>query len=142
MTKVFVIDVEGKPCLPCHPARARKLLREGKVTVKTVVPFTIQLNRVVDNPVGSFTAGIDDGAKEVGIAVVNEHTKEVVFAGTIKLRQDVSRKMLQRRQYRRTRRNRNTRYRKARFDNRKQLMPPTSIRTRKESVLRVIQDLK
>ena len=141
MTKVFVIDVESKPCLPCHPARARKLLRDGKAKLVSVVPFTIQLIRIVNNPVGSFTVGVDDGAKEVGLSVVNEYTKEAIFAGAIRLRQDVSKKMLQRKQYRRTRRSRILRYREARFDNRKQVMPPPSIRTRKESVLRVLQDL-
>jgi len=142
MQKVFVVDRQGKPCLPCHPARARELLKKGKAVVYSVVPFTIRLNKVVDNPAGEFTAGIDDGAAHAGIAVVNEHTKEVVFAGEVRLRQDVSGKMLQRRQYRRTRRNRKVRHREARFDNRKQLMPPPSIRTKKESILRVIADMK
>jgi hypothetical protein len=41
--KVLVIDKLGKPLLPTHPARARKLLRNGKAKVVTVVPFTIQL---------------------------------------------------------------------------------------------------
>ena len=142
MQNVFVVDADDKPCLPCHPARARKLLRESKATIKTMVPYTIQLNRGVDNPVGSFTVGIDDGAKEVGIAVVNEITKEVVFKGTIKLRQDVSRKMLQRSSYRRTRRSRNLRHRVARFSNRGNAgwIAPT-IKQKKDSVLRVIKDL-
>lgn len=70
--KVFVIDAEGKPLLPTHPARARKLLRVGRAKVYRMVPYTIQLNRIVDDPVGSFTVGIDDGAKEVGIAVVSQ----------------------------------------------------------------------
>jgi len=82
--------------LPTHPARARKLLRKGLAKVVRVVPFTIKLERKIDNPVGSFTVGIDDGAKEVGIAVLNEVKKEVVFRGTIQLRQDVSRKIKQR----------------------------------------------
>jgi len=69
MSIVFVIDSEGKPLLPTHPARSRKLLREGKAKVKQVVPFTIQLNRKVDSPVGEFEVGVDDGAKHVGIAV-------------------------------------------------------------------------
>ena len=139
--KVFVIDKEGKPCLPTHPARARKLLNACKAKVFAVVPFTIQLESVIDNPVGSFTIGIDDGAKQVGIAVVNEVTKEVVFRGTIQLRNDVCRKIKQRAQYRRTRRCRKLRHRKARFFNRKQKMPQPSIRQRKESVLRVVKDL-
>jgi 5-methylcytosine-specific restriction endonuclease McrA len=140
--KVFVVDKEKKPCLPTHPARARKLLREGKAKVYQVVPFTLQLERVIENPVGSFTVGIDDGTKAVGVAVVNEATKEVIFRGTIQLRQDVSKKILARRQYRRSRRSRGVRHRKARFLNRKQETPFPSIRQRKESILRVVKDLK
>jgi len=141
--KVFVIDLEGKPLLPTHPARARKLLDSGKATVYQVVPFTIQLNRVVENPVGEFTVGIDDGAKKVGIAVVNEHTKEVVFAGTVKLRQDVPILMERRKNYRRTRRSRKTRHRKCRYKRKKPKgwLPPT-IRQKKESIVRVVVDLK
>ena len=140
--KVFVIDKEGKPCLPTHPARARKLLRLGKAKVYQVIPFTIQLERVIENPIGSFTIGVDDGAKEVGIALVNERTREVVFRGNIQLRQDVSRKIKQRAQYRRTRRRRKLRHRKARFFNRKQTQPLPSIRQRKESIIRVIKEIK
>jgi len=140
--KVFVIDKERKPLLPTHPARARKLLRQGKAKVTRVVPFTIQLDKVVDSPVGTFVVGIDDGAKYVGISVVNENTKEVVFYGTIQLRQDVSRRIKQRASYRRTRRSRKCRHRKARFLNRKRKTPQPSIRQRKESVLRVVDDLR
>jgi len=140
--KVFVIDKEGKPLLPTHPARARKLLRTGKAKVINVVPFTIQLERIIENPVGSFTVGIDDGAKDVGIAVVNEHTQEVVFEATIQLRQDVSKKIQQRSSYRRIRRGRKVRHRKARFLNRKHVQPQPSIRQRKESIVRVVEDLK
>jgi hypothetical protein len=141
MQKVFVIDKIGKPCLPCHPARARRLLRDEKANVVQVVPFTIQLNRQIDNPVGSFTVGIDDGAKKVGVAIVNEYTQEVVFQGEIELRQDVKRLMKQRKTYRQARRSRKLRYRQPRFSNRicKKLTP--SIRCRKESILRVIRDM-
>ena len=139
--KVFVIDKERKPLLPTHPARARKLLREGKAKVTRVVPFTIQLDKVIDSPVGSFVVGIDDGAKYVGISVVNESTKEVVFCGTIQLRQDVSRRIKQRASYRRSRRNRKCRHRKAKFRNRRQKTPKPSIRQRKGSILRTLDDL-
>ena len=142
-TKVFVIDANGTPLLPTHPARARKLLDSGKATVYQVTPFTIQLTRVVPNPVGELTVGIDDGAKKVGIAVVNEHTREVVFAGTIKLRQDVPILMEKRKNYRRARRSRKTRHRKCRFNRKKGpgWLPPT-IRQKKESVVRVVVELK
>ena len=140
--KIFVIDADGRQLLPTHPARSRKLLQAGRAQVHQVVPFTIQLTRVVESPVGAFTVGVDDGAKHVGIAMVNEHTREVVFRGTVRLRQDVKRKMTQRAAYRRARRNRKLRHRPARFLNRgrKGFLPPT-IRQKKDSILRVVKDL-
>lgn len=138
---VFVVDLEGKPLLPTSGARARLLLKKDKAKVYSVVPFTIRLNRKVDEPIGEFKVGIDDGGKNVGISIAYED--KVVFAGTIKLRQDVSKKMLQRAQYRRTRRSRKLRHREARFLNRNQSgwLSPT-IRQKKESILRVVDDLK
>ena len=142
-SSVFVVDADGKPLLPTHPARARRLMRDGKAKPHQMLPFTIQLTRRVENAVCELTVGIDDGAKAVGIAVVNEVTQKVVFAGTIKLRQDVPRKMQQRATYRRSRRSRKQRHRKARFNRRKAhgWLPPT-IRQKKDSILRVVRDLQ
>lgn len=116
-------------------------MKKGKARVYSVIPFTIQLNRKVDDVVGEFKVGIDDGAKEAGISVA--HSDTVVFSGNIQLRQDVHRLMLQRSNYRRTRRSRNLRHRPARFLNRgtKGCIPPTIIQ-KKDSILRVIDDLK
>jgi len=140
MSIVFVIDSEGQQLLPTHPARARKLLREGRSKVKQVVPFTIQLNRKVENPVGSFEVGVDDGAKYVGIAVKNTHTNKIVFHAQLNHRQDVSDKVKQRRELRRTRRQR-LRCRPPRFYNRTRNKIAPSIRQRKDAILRVIKDL-
>jgi 5-methylcytosine-specific restriction endonuclease McrA len=140
---VFVVDSDGQPLLPTHLARARQLLRDGKAKPYQMLPFTIQLTRRVANAVSGLTVGIDDGAKAVGIAVVDEASQKVVFAGTIKLRQDVRRKMQQRATYRRTRRSRKLRHRKARFNRSKAQgwLPPT-IRQKKDSIVRVVRDLQ
>lgn len=142
MQKTFVIDLKGKPLLPCLPARSRKLLKQGKAKVIQVVPFTIQLNYVINNPIGSFISGIDDGSKYVGVAIANSKTNEVVFKGQIRLRQGVKRLMKQRREYRRARRGRKLRYRARRFSNRisKKLAP--SIKCRKDSILRFLKDMR
>ncbi|AEG14355.1 HNH endonuclease [Desulfofundulus kuznetsovii DSM 6115] len=140
-SKVFVVDAEGKPLLPCHPARARKLLKVGKVEVLRGSPFTIRLKYPVENPVGSLRAKVDDGSKWVGIALVNEHTGEVVFRGTLIQRGDVVRLLTLRREYRRNRRYRLVRHRECRNHNRKQLAPFPSIRQKKEAVCRVLTDL-
>jgi hypothetical protein len=140
--KVFVIDAEGKPLLPTHPAKARQLLRQGKATVEQLVPFAIRLTSVVAAPVGTLTLGIDDGAKEVGLAVVDEQRQEVVLGGIIRLRQDTPLKMEQRKNYRRTRRSRKTRHRACRPHRKrgKGALTPT-IRQKKDSVVRVVVDL-
>ncbi|MCI0487205.1 MAG: RRXRR domain-containing protein [Blastocatellia bacterium] len=142
MQKVFVMDAENKPLLPCHPARARKLLDSGKAELIQVLPFSIRLKRKVDNPAGSFKAGIDDGARHVGVAILNDKTNEVVFKGQIDLRQDVKLLMEKRSRYRRVRRYRKTRHRKPRFDNRTGSKLAPSLRCRKDSTLRFIADMQ
>jgi DNA-binding transcriptional LysR family regulator len=141
--KVFVVDAEGKPLLPTHSARARRLLETHKAVVLQMVPFTIQLTHVVENPIGGLAVGIDDGAVTVGIAVVNEHSQEVIFSGEIVLRQDVSRLMEKRKNLRRSRRSRKTRYRQPRSHRKKGRgwLAPTILQ-KKDSVVRVIADLQ
>jgi len=139
--KVFVIDSESRPCLPTKPRRARQLLDQGKAVVKQVVPFTIQLNRKVSYPIGEFEVGVDDGAKYVGIAVKNVKTNEIVFHAQLNHRQDVSRKVEERRNYRRARRFR-LRNSQPKFNNRIKSKIVPSIRQKKDCIIRVINDLR
>ncbi len=61
---------------------------------------------------------IDPGAKNTGFALVNDSTGEVVFAAEIQHRGFAIRdSLISRRQLRRGRRNRKTRYRQPRFEN-------------------------
>ena len=46
--RVFVIDSRKTPLMPCHPARARDLLRAGKAAVFRRFPFTIILRERFD----------------------------------------------------------------------------------------------
>lgn len=43
MLRVFVIDKNKNPLMPCHPARARKLIDLAKARVYRLKPFTIIL---------------------------------------------------------------------------------------------------
>ena len=59
---VFVIDAAKKPLNMCHPAKARKLLRDGKAAVYRLDPFTIILKKEVANedmPKESYRLKID-----------------------------------------------------------------------------------
>jgi len=43
MSKVFVVDAERRPLMPCTPARARIILKQGKAAVLRRFPFTLRL---------------------------------------------------------------------------------------------------
>ena len=45
---VFVLDSDKTPLDMCHPAKARKLLRERKAAVYRKAPFTIILKKKVE----------------------------------------------------------------------------------------------
>jgi hypothetical protein len=64
------LDTEKRPLSPCHPARARKLLTEGKAAVFRRYPFTIILKRVVtDAQADSLRLKIDPGSKTTGLGL-------------------------------------------------------------------------
>ncbi|OUL27265.1 HNH endonuclease [Nostoc sp. RF31YmG] len=120
MSKVFVLDTEKRPLNPIHPGQARQLLRNKKAAVFRRFPFTIILKESrSDSLISPLRLKIDPGAKHTGIALVNDATGEVVFAAELKHRGFAIRDALtSRRQLRRSRRDRKTRYRQPRFLNR------------------------
>lgn len=129
--RVFVLDKNLKPLDPCHPARARELLKQRRAKVFKRYPFTIVLqDRTVSESVTHpHRIKIDPGSKTTGIAVVQEETGRVTNALEISHRgQQIKDSLESRRALRRGRRNRKTRYRKPRFLNRTRKdgwLPPT-----------------
>ena len=114
--KVFVLNMRGKPLMPCSPAKARHMLKAGKAVVLRRTPFTISLTVATGETKQEVTLGVDAGAEHVGISATTE--KEEVFASEVELRQDIKGLLADRLEFRRARRNRKTRYRAPRFDNR------------------------
>ena len=112
---VYVLNIEGKPLMPCKEAKARHLLKEGKAFVVKKEPFTIRLLFEVDNVTQEVTLGIDAGSKHIGVSATTE--KKELYAADVELRNDIVDLISTRRQIRRARRNR-LRYRKPRFYNR------------------------
>ena len=124
--KVFVLNMRGEPLMPCSQRKARLLLKGNKAVVYKHNPFTLRLTYATGETKQDCSIGIDTGSKHVGIAVTSND--KVLFKGEIELRQDVKSNIDTRRIYRRNRRNRKTRYRKARFLNRKRSdkwLPPS-----------------
>lgn len=129
MNHVFVVDAAKNPMSMCHPARARSLLREGRAAVFRRFPFTIILSDAKPEAVAKLLAvKIDPGAKNTGLALMDTSGR-VLFAAELQHRgAAIKSSMDSRRGIRRTRRNRNTRYRAARFDNRRRpqgWLPPS-----------------
>jgi hypothetical protein len=115
---VYVINYDNQPLMPCSNAIARLLLKQGKAKVKRKTPFTIKLTYQANSYIQNLTLGIDTGSSKIGSAVVKE-SGDIVYLSQIEIRNDIADKMKQRSKYRRNRRNRKTRYRKARWLNRK-----------------------
>lgn len=116
---VFVIDTDKQPCNPVHPAQARLLLNQKKAAVFLRYPFTIILKeKQEDVEVNSLTLKIDPGSQATGIAILNG--EDVIWGAELSHRgQQIKSDLDSRRAIRRNRRNRKTRYRPARFLNRK-----------------------
>lgn len=114
--KVYVISRLGHPLMPCSPAKARHLLDDKKAKVVKRTPFTIKLLYGSTEYTQPVILGVDAGSKTIGVSAST--AKEELFAAEVMLRNDVVENLSTRREFRRARRNRTTRYRKPRFDNR------------------------
>jgi hypothetical protein len=93
------------------------LLSQGKAAIFRRYPFTLILKQEVSNSkVEPLRIKIDPGAKTTGLALLNNDSGEVVWAAELQHRGFQIRDALtRRRQLRRSRRNRKTRYRKPGF---------------------------
>jgi hypothetical protein len=148
--KVYVKNQNGNPLMPCKPAKARKLLRDGKAKVVSRCPFTIQLLWDCEEKVQEVTVGIDKGSRITGFSCVatgrfvTSHNGHILMSGEIHHRTDIKGKMDDRRANRRNRRKRKW-YRPARFLNRASSkrsgrLPP-SIKANVEEVIRVVRKI-
>lgn len=115
---VYVISQNDEPLMPCSNVIARLLFKQGKAKVKKREPFTIKLTCETTNYTQDLTLGVDTGSGTIG-AAVSKDNGEIVYVSEVVVRNNITDKMTQRAKYRRNRRNRKTRYRKARWLNRK-----------------------
>jgi 5-methylcytosine-specific restriction endonuclease McrA len=149
MQRVFVLGSDRKPLDPCHPARARKLLKQRRAAVFRRYPFTIILKdrTVAESATHPHRLKVDPGSRTTGLAVVQEETRVVVWAAELEHRgRQIKRRMTARRQLRRARRNRKCRYRPSRFNNRassrrKERLPP-SLQSRVENTCTWVERLR
>ena len=120
---VYVLNKYGEPLMPTtRYGRVRRLLRKGIAVIVDYRPFTIQLTYSTPNGVQEVSLGVDAGTKHVGFSATTK--KKVLFEAELLLRSDIVEKLSTRREFRRTRRNRKTRYRKSRLLNRTRSKKP------------------
>lgn len=114
---VYVLNKDGQPLMPTNRhGKVRRLLKTNKAKVIKRCPFTIQLLYDTTNHTQNITLGVDAGSKHIGLSATTED--KVLFEADVELRNDISKLLEARYKFRRSRRNRKTRYRKKRFDNR------------------------
>ncbi len=121
-----VLTTKGRPLAPCHPQRARSLVRAGKAVfhhnrgIRSIMLLKTNVPKVKQP--SELQLRIDPGGKHTGIAITKDHpdgSRAVTMALVINHRgKTIKNSMVQRRNHRRNRRHRKTRYRKTRFNNR------------------------
>ena len=143
---VYVISKDGQPLMPTSRfGKVRRLLKNKKVKVVSRCPFTIKLLYKPESLiVQKVILGQDTGSKHIGTACIANN--KVLYQSETTLRDDIKKKMDNRRFSRRNRRRMKTRYRKHKFLNRANLTKkgrlPPSVRSKVQSHIDEIEFCK
>ena len=139
---VLVIDRQKQPCNTISAAYARILLFTKQAVIHKRFPFTIRLRN--DNAVlkdRSYTVKLDPGSRTTGVAITDDQDSVVMLAELEHRGHIIKKNLDSRRAIRRSRRQRKTRYREARFLNRTKpegwLAP--SVKSRADNVINFIK---
>lgn len=136
-----VLSSTGIILMPTSCYRARKLIRSGKAVIHSHDPFIIRLTQRKSGSTQPIEYCCDTGYQHIGISIKSAKHE---YAGVqVDALRDEKKHHKDTMTYRRTRRNRKTRYRAARFDNRKASKPEgwlaPSIRHKKDIHLAQVQ---
>ena len=137
---IYVKSSTGEPLMPTRRhSKVWYWLRKGLARVVCREPLTIQLRFETTGYIQPVTVGVDTGSQAVGLAAVAN--EEVLLQAEVHLRTDIKQKLDQRRKSRRNRRSRKTRYRPARFANRRRPAGwlPSSLRASVEATLGAVR---
>ena len=142
---VLVIDKHKQPCNTISEAYARRLLFKKQAVIHKRFPFTIRLKN--DSAVlkdRAYTVKLDPGSRTTGVAITDDKDSVVMLAELEHRGHVIKKNLDSRRAIRRSRRNRKTRYRPARFLNRTKpegwLAP--SVKSRANNVINFIKKYK
>lgn len=119
--RVFVLNPDKSPLMPCTAKRARKMLEAGRAAVFRRYPFTIILKSESAKQTQPLALKLNPGSKTTGMALVLEGKtgRKCIWGAEIKHRgMAIKLKLQARRALRSSRRSRKLRHRPARFLNR------------------------
>lgn len=113
---VFLLNADESFLTMIHPAKARRLQRQGKAAVFRFYPYVLILRNQIENPVlPNYILKIDPGSQWTGFAI--QCGDSILFRMELKHRGNLIKSDLQKRaNFRRERRFRSLRYRKKRFN--------------------------
>lgn len=112
-----VLSSIGVRLMPTTCFRARKLIKSGKAVIHSYDPFAIRLTQREDGGTQPIGYCCDTGYQHIGISI--KSAKHEYVGVQVDALKDEKKHHQDAMTYRRTRRNRKTRYRAARFNNRK-----------------------
>lgn len=139
---VYVLNKDGQPLMPTERCgKVRRLLDSNKAKVVKNCPFTIQLMYESTTYTQPITLGVDTGSKHIGVSATTSARE--LYSADVTLRNDITELLSTRRELRSARRNRKTRYRKPRFNNRNRaegwLAP--SVQAKVDTHIRVVENV-
>ncbi len=121
--RIFVLDKNNNPLMPCKPSKARELLSKDLAekmwskfgTFGIKLKFDVK-SKENENQVTSL--GYDPGTKFEGFSIASHLENQINIKLNLPNKKKICERLSERSSLRRTRRQRKTRYRKARFNNR------------------------
>ena len=141
--EVYVLSKEGIPLMPTERCGwVAYALKHGEAKVVRCEPFTIRLLRDSTHYLQAVTLGVDTGSRHIGLSATTE--KKELYSAQVELRDDVSKLLTARKEFRRARRGRKHNwYRPARWANRANeegnaALPP-SVKHKADSHIRAIR---
>ena len=140
---VFILNKNKQPLSPCSEVVARRLLDNGKAVVHKLYPFTVRLKELKNSEDKSeYRLKIDYGSRHTGLAILRN--SNVIWLGVLHHKTTIKSNMDSRRSLRKGRRSRHTRYRPARFDNRRRqegwLSP--SLQSRVDNIMNLLKKIR
>lgn len=121
-----VLTTMGRPLAPCHPQRAKSLVKAGKARfqhrhgIRCIVLFKARIGKVKN--AARVQLRLDPGSEHTGLAISRDHadgSRSVLTSIELQHRgKAIKAAMLDRSRHRRNRRCRKTTYRQPRYDNR------------------------